>query len=114
MQTSDAILLLATPKKLRIITITNTSESLRSFIRPFFDIPRPIRTILLKTMRGGGAGCITATGNVNPTAIMRLYKTWTAADADAQQETLNKTSRHFPKVSNYSFDEGSDCAKVRR
>jgi len=34
------------------------------------------------------ADCITATGNVNPSAILQLYKTWPNADADEQQSRL--------------------------
>ena len=76
----------------------NTAAMLRNFQPHGFDVFAGTETILLKNMRGGGAGCITATGNVNPTAIMRLYKTWQAADADAQQDALNKTRAIFQKL----------------
>ena len=76
----------------------NTEAMLKQFQPHGFDVFAGTETILLKNMRGGGVGCITATGNVNPTAIMRLYKTWQAADADAQQEALNKTRAIFQKV----------------
>ena len=75
----------------------NTAAMLRNFQPHGFDVFAGTETVLLKNMRGGGAGCITATGNVNPTAIMRLYKTWQAIDADAQQEALNKTRAIFQK-----------------
>lgn len=73
----------------------NTAALLKNFQPHGFDV---FAGVLLKNMRGGGAGCITATGNVNPTAITRLYKTWQAVDADAQQEALNKTRSIFQKV----------------
>ena len=76
----------------------NTAAMLKDFQPHGFDVFAGTETVLLKNMRGGGAGCITATGNVNPTAIMRLYKTWQAADADAQQEALNKTRAIFQNV----------------
>ena len=76
----------------------NTAAMLKDFQPQGFDVFAGSETILLKNMRGGGAGCITATGNVNPTAIMRLYKTWQASDADTQQERLNKTRAIFQKV----------------
>ena len=76
----------------------NTEAMLEQFQPHGFDVFAGTETILLKNMRGGGVGCITATGNVNPTAIMRLYKTWQAADADAQQEALNKTRAIFQKL----------------
>ncbi len=46
-------------------------------------------TFLLRTMRAGGAGCISATANINPAAIDRLYREWQSASADAQQQSLN-------------------------
>ena len=48
-------------------------------------------------MRGGGAGCITATGNVNPAAIVQLYKTWTQDGADERQKGLDVTRAAFAK-----------------
>ena len=46
-------------------------------------------SFLLANMRNGGAGCISATANVNPAAIDRLYQTWQNEDADAQQQALD-------------------------
>ena len=46
-------------------------------------------SFLLANMRHGGAGCISATANVNPAAIDKLYQTWQANDADDQQAALN-------------------------
>ena len=46
-------------------------------------------TFLLANMRNGGAGCISATANVNPAAIARLYERWQNDDADEQQEALD-------------------------
>ena len=50
---------------------------------------------LLAAMRKGGAGCISATANVNPAAIHALYATWQAADAEAQQAKLNAIRGSF-------------------
>lgn len=47
-------------------------------------------TLLLQNMQAGGAGCISATANVNPAAIARLYREWQAADAAEQQQALNE------------------------
>jgi 4-hydroxy-tetrahydrodipicolinate synthase len=47
-------------------------------------------TFLLRTMRAGGAGCISATANINPAAIDRLYREWQSGSADAQQQSLNE------------------------
>jgi len=46
-------------------------------------------SFLLANMRNGGAGCISATANVNPAAIDHLYQTWQDDDADAQQQALD-------------------------
>ena len=53
-----------------------------------FEVFAGTEVLLLSTMRAGGAGCITATSNVNPSAIVRLYKSWRQDDADLQQEKL--------------------------
>lgn len=50
---------------------------------------------LLAGMRNGGAGCISATANVNPAAIDRLFRTWQGPDADGQQESLNTIRAMF-------------------
>lgn len=47
-------------------------------------------SFLLANMRSGGAGCISATANVNPAAIDHLYQTWQDGDADSQQQALDE------------------------
>jgi 4-hydroxy-tetrahydrodipicolinate synthase len=44
---------------------------------------------LLATLRGGGVGCITATGNINPAGIRRVFETWRTAEADGVQEKVS-------------------------
>ena len=46
-------------------------------------------TFLLATLRSGGAGCISATANVNPAAIQRLYESWQEDNAEEQQASLD-------------------------
>jgi 4-hydroxy-tetrahydrodipicolinate synthase len=46
-------------------------------------------SFLLRNLKAGGAGCISATANVNPAAIHRLYETWQTPDADGLQQQLN-------------------------
>jgi 4-hydroxy-tetrahydrodipicolinate synthase len=46
-------------------------------------------TFLLQTMQGGGAGCISATANVNPAAIHELYVEWQSGNAGDLQQDLN-------------------------
>ncbi len=73
----------------------NTRMLLERFQPQGFDVFAGSETILLKTLQGGGAGCITATGNVNPSAILRLHAQWRADDAQAQQAALNTTRAVF-------------------
>jgi 4-hydroxy-tetrahydrodipicolinate synthase len=67
----------------------NTKTMLDNFAAAGFDVFPGSETFLLSGMRHGGAGCISATANVNPAAIDRLYREWQGADADRQQEALN-------------------------
>ena len=53
---------------------------------------------LLQNMRNGGVGCITATGNVNPGPIDRLYRSWQGADADHQQAEIAATRAVLQRV----------------
>jgi 4-hydroxy-tetrahydrodipicolinate synthase len=73
----------------------NTSAMLERFQPQGFDVFAGSENFLLANMRGGGAGCITATGNVNPSAIVQLYKTWQHADADEQQKKLDAQRAAF-------------------
>jgi len=73
----------------------NTAAMLKQFQPHGFDVFAGSENFLLANMRGGGAGCITATGNVNPGPIVQLYKTWRDADADEQQQRLDATRAAF-------------------
>lgn len=46
-------------------------------------------SFLLQTMQQGGAGCISATANINPAAIHELFVDWQSANADSLQQGLN-------------------------
>jgi 4-hydroxy-tetrahydrodipicolinate synthase len=76
----------------------HTAALLREFQPQGFDVFAGTETVLLPTLRGGGAGCITATGNVNPAAIVDLYAHWTEADADDRQSALDATRAAFQKL----------------
>jgi 4-hydroxy-tetrahydrodipicolinate synthase len=76
---------------------TNTLSMLEQFQPHGFDVFCGSEAFLLATKRGGGVGCITATGNVNPGPIARLGKTWQQPDAEAQQAALNATRSIFQK-----------------
>jgi 4-hydroxy-tetrahydrodipicolinate synthase len=76
---------------------SNTKAMLDQFAKAGFDVFPGAETFLLAGMRNGGAGCISATANVNPAAIARLYDTWREADADAQQKRLDAIRGTFAK-----------------
>jgi 4-hydroxy-tetrahydrodipicolinate synthase len=75
----------------------NTQAFLDAFAKSGFDVFAGSETFLLQNMRGGGAGCISATANVNPGPIARLFDTWRNADADAQQARLDEIRGTFAK-----------------
>lgn len=47
-------------------------------------------SFLLRTMQGGGSGCISATANINPGAIHRLYAGWQGPAAQTMQAELDE------------------------
>ena len=72
-----------------------------------FDVFVGSESFLLANMRNGGVGTISATANVNPAAIHKLYRQWNtvgdADNADQQQSKLNAvrevfSSRKFPSM----------------
>jgi 4-hydroxy-tetrahydrodipicolinate synthase len=69
----------------------NTKTFLDAFAKAGFAVFAGSESFLLQNMRNGGAGTISATANVNPAAIYKLYSEWQKADAEQQQERLNRT-----------------------
>ena len=72
-----------------------------------FDVFVGSESFLLANMRNGGVGTISATANVNPAAIHKLYTEWDTVDdadhADQQQSKLNVlrgvfSNRKFPSM----------------
>ena len=85
----------------------NTKTFLDAFARDGFDVFVGSESFLLANMRNGGVGTISATANVNPAAIHKLYTQWNTADdadhPDQQQAKLNVvrevfSSRKFPSM----------------
>ncbi|MCC6473282.1 MAG: dihydrodipicolinate synthase family protein, partial [Burkholderiales bacterium] len=81
-----------------------------------FDVFAGSEVFLLRNMRAGGAGCITATGNVNPAAIDALYRRWREPDAERLQSSVSATRAIFQKypmmaalkaaIAHYASDPG--------
>ena len=86
----------------------NTRMFLDAFVRAGpadsgFDVFVGSESFLLANMRNGGVGTISATANVNPAAIHKLYTEFKNSDADQQQSKLNVvrqvfSSRKFPSM----------------
>jgi 4-hydroxy-tetrahydrodipicolinate synthase len=62
-----------------------------------FDVFAGSEVFLLDNMRGGGKGCITATGNVNPAAIDNVFRNWRSGDADQLQAGITATRKIVQK-----------------
>jgi len=99
----------------------NTKAFLDAFSRSGFDVFAGSETFLLSNMRNGGTGCISATANVHPGPIARLYDTWRNGDADQQQARLDEIRgvfQRFPmipalKAAIASYGHDSAWATVR-
>ena len=76
---------------------SNTRAMLERFAQRGFDVFSGSETFLLATLRAGGAGCISATANVNPAAIATLAREWQNADADARQSAVDAVRAVFQK-----------------
>src|SRR5438477_8443202 len=86
----------------------NTRMFLDAFVtaspaRTGFDVFVGSESFLLANMRDGGVGTISATANVNPAAIHKLYTEFKNSDADELQAKLNVvrevfSSRKFPSM----------------
>lgn len=64
---------------------------------PGFHVFCGSETVLLKTMRGGGAGCISATANINGAAIHKLFSKWRQPDAEGQQSLVTHVRSEMQK-----------------
>ena len=66
-----------------------------------FQVFAGSESFLLRVMRAGGAGCISATANVNPAAINDLYCNWQADNAGEKQQALDELRsivQSFPMI----------------
>ncbi len=76
---------------------SNTQAMLEQFAPEGFDVFAGSESFLLQTLRAGGAGCISATANVNAPAIDALYRSWQGPDADSRQKDLDKIRQIFQR-----------------
>src|SRR4051812_17461644 len=76
---------------------SNTKAMLDGYAKEGFDVFAGSEVFLLDNMRHGGKGCITATGNVNPGAIDRVFKNWRSPEADKLQAGITATRKIVQK-----------------
>ena len=74
---------------------SNTLGMLEQFQPQGFDVFSGSKTFLLETLRRGGAGCISATANVNPARIAELFEKFEDADAEQAQSKLDAVRSQF-------------------
>ena len=72
------------------------TESVIKLLAPSgFRVYAGSETFLMRTLRAGGVGCISATANVNPKAIADLATHWRDSNADERQTDLDKVRSVF-------------------
>ena len=76
---------------------SNTKAMLDAFAKDGFDVFAGSEVFLLDNMRNGGKGCITATGNINPGPIDRVFRNWRSAEADRLQAGITATRKIVQK-----------------
>jgi len=98
------------------------TESVIKLLAPSgFRVYAGSEVFLLRALRAGGVGCISATANVNPRAIAELAAHWKESDADQRQADLDQVRSIFAQyqmiagmktaVAHYSKD--SEWLRVR-
>jgi 4-hydroxy-tetrahydrodipicolinate synthase len=75
----------------------NTRAMIEAFGGQGFDVFAGSETFLLQTLRAGGAGCISATANVNGGAIAASAARWRDPGADDRQAALDRVRAAFQK-----------------
>lgn len=75
----------------------NSLNMIDAFGSTGFEVYVGSESLLLQNLQAGGAGCISATANVNPAAIYDLYANWHTENANFRQSQLNKIRYAFQK-----------------
>jgi 4-hydroxy-tetrahydrodipicolinate synthase len=72
------------------------TESVIKLLAPSgFRVYAGSEVFLMRALRAGGVGCISATANVNPRAIAELAAHWRESDADQRQDVLDQVRSVF-------------------
>lgn len=78
---------------------SNMEAMIRAF--PGFDVFTGTEALMLKLLRIGGAGCISANANVNGAAMVELFRKWREPEAEGLQEALTAfrvATQDFPLI----------------
>jgi 4-hydroxy-tetrahydrodipicolinate synthase len=79
----------------------NSKAMIDNYASGGFDVFPASEVFLSRSLPIGGAGCISATVNMNPAAIHRLYETWNSAEGPARQaqaDTIRKIFESAPMI----------------
>jgi 4-hydroxy-tetrahydrodipicolinate synthase len=68
----------------------NTKAMIDGFAKQGFEVFAGSEVFLLRNMKAGGVGCITAGANVNPHGIDRVYRAWETPEAEKLQADADK------------------------
>jgi 4-hydroxy-tetrahydrodipicolinate synthase len=72
------------------------TESVIKLLAPSgFRVYAGSEVFLMRTLRAGGVGCISATANINPKALADLAAHWRESDADQRQADLDSLRSIF-------------------
>ncbi len=78
------------------------TEALLALVRDGLEVFAGSEVFLLRTLRQGGAGCITASANVNPGAIDQVHRRWQEPGAPQLQSGIDRVRRileaHGPMI----------------
>ncbi|WP_307867175.1 dihydrodipicolinate synthase family protein [Variovorax sp. E3] len=74
---------------------SNTKAMLDHFAASGFDVFPASESLLSQSLPLGGAGCISATVNVNPAAIHRLFQSWQGPEGEALQRQADAVRKIF-------------------
>ena len=79
----------------------NSKAMIDTFGKDGFDVFPASESLLSKAMPIGGAGCISATLNMNPAGIHAVYEQWNGAQAESLQaraDTIRKIFQAVPMI----------------
>lgn len=71
----------------------HTAAVIDAFAGRGFDVFAGSEVFLLRTLRAGGVGCITAGANVNPHGIAAVHADWRSPDASGRQSAIDGVRR---------------------